>query len=680
MLDRFLIFTKTGLILFDYVDPYYRGNPSVTINYLITEILLGTRHTSTDKAISIPTQNQSAKLIESSGLGIYYVAVYANSIAGHIAYVDSLLAAVERRFMKVYSSLMEEAGKNIMVLPPNSSSVHTKLLKILTGATVLASQGTFTDFRTEYEQLLEMAETRTDNTTTNNNTNYTNNPVLLSKNNNNNANSSVRNSDDNDNHGKYGNNDDEEDTYDDENNDPELQEIMKSMGGTNALLTASPSRKNAPTKGGKTNTNNSSSNGNRNNSTKGTTKNTPTKKERDWGGNYTASAAATLDKSKDKPSASSVEIDKVQFTGDSQSGSDYIIGNGSNSSSNGDLSAAFEEKSNSSSGVTGWLARSSLGSWFSSVTGSKTLEKPDIEPIVENLRAHLQEKNVAKGVADALTNALITTLEGTKLESGGAITSVQTKIANAANKALRDAIERILTPHRPVDVLRDVRAKSTLQAAKPVGHRDPFVIVFCGVNGVGKSTTLAKVAYHLKDNAHSPLIAACDTFRSAAVEQLKLHCDRLQVPLFERGYQKNASEVASSAIRQAKETNHDVVLVDTAGRMQNNRTLMAELAQLVAVTKPDLVLFVGEALVGNDGVDQLEEFSRSLIDQAVDNKNPRRIDGIVLTKFDTVDDKVGMVLSMVHKTGIPIAFLGVGQQYPDLRKLNVNSVVSALLA
>ncbi len=146
------------------------------------------------------------------------------------------------------------------------------------------------------------------------------------------------------------------------------------------------------------------------------------------------------------------------------------------------------------------------------------------------------------------------------------------------------------------------------------------------------------------------------------------------------GYSRDPVQIASDAIKKAKEKDVDVVLVDTAGRMQNNQQLMLQLARLVHVNKPDLVLFVGEALVGNDGVDQLVEFDRAMKDLAADATHPRSIDGILLTKFDTVDDKVGAAVSMVYRTSIPIVYLGVGQQYPDLRKLNVGAVVRALLS
>ena len=123
----------------------------------------------------------------------------------------------------------------------------------------------------------------------------------------------------------------------------------------------------------------------------------------------------------------------------------------------------------------------------------------------------------------------------------------------------------------------------------------------------------------------------------------------------------------------------DVVLIDTAGRMQGNEKLMRELARLVHINSPDVVLFVGEALVGNDAIDQLTKFNQSLIDFAVTQTNPRTIDGIILTKFDTVDEKVGTALNMVQSTGKPIVFVGVGKKYPHLKKLNVATVINALM-
>jgi len=129
---------------------------------------------------------------------------------------------------------------------------------------------------------------------------------------------------------------------------------------------------------------------------------------------------------------------------------------------------------------------------------------------------------------------------------------------------------------------------------------------------------------------------------------------------------------------KAKQTSTDVVLIDTAGRMQDNELLMKALSKLVNTVNPDLVLFVGEALVGNDAVDQLTKYNKALMDLSTE-KDARLIDGIILSKFDTIDDKVGAAISMVYTTGSPIVFLGVGQHYTDIRRLNVSAVTKALL-
>lgn len=238
--------------------------------------------------------------------------------------------------------------------------------------------------------------------------------------------------------------------------------------------------------------------------------------------------------------------------------------------------------------------------------------------------------------------------------------------------ALTEAIEQILTPKRSIDVLR-----AALQA-KAAGK--VYSIVFLGVNGVGKSTNLAKVAYYLKHKGGlNVMVAACDTFRAGAVEQLRTHARNLKFELFERGYGKDPADIAKHALQHAAANGFDVVLIDTAGRMQDNEPLMRALAKLVAVNTPDLVLFVGEALVGNDAVDQLVKFHRSLIDFSLTAEKSRGVDAILLTKYDTVDDKVGAALTMVYVTGQPVVFVGCGQKYTHLRKLQVKEVVKTLL-
>ncbi|KAK9213570.1 hypothetical protein WN943_002958 [Citrus x changshan-huyou] len=307
---------------------------------------------------------------------------------------------------------------------------------------------------------------------------------------------------------------------------------------------------------------------------------------------------------------------------------------------------------------TGWFS-----SMFQSIAGKANLDKADLEPTLKSLKDRLMTKNVAEKIVEKLCESVAASLEGKKLASFTVISSIM-------QAAMEEALVRILTPRRSIDILRDVHAAKE--------QRKPYVVVFVGVNGVGKSTNLAKVAYWLLQHKVSVMMAACDTFRSGAVEQLRTHARRLQVPIFEKGYEKDPAIVAKEAIQEATRNGSDVVLVDTAGRMQDNEPLMRALSKLIYLNNPDLVLFVGEALVGNDAVDQLSKFNQKLADLS-SSPNPQLIDGILLTKFDTIDDKVGAALSMVYVSGAPVMFVGCGQSYTDLKKLNVKSIVKTLL-
>ncbi|XP_022937907.1 signal recognition particle receptor subunit alpha-like [Cucurbita moschata] len=306
----------------------------------------------------------------------------------------------------------------------------------------------------------------------------------------------------------------------------------------------------------------------------------------------------------------------------------------------------------------GWFS-----SMFQSISGKASLDKADLEPALKALKDRLMTKNVAEEIAEKLCESVAASLEGKKLASF-------TRISSTVQNAMEEALVRILTPRRSIDILRDVH---TAQEQKK-----PYVVVFVGVNGVGKSTNLAKVAYWLLQHKVSVMMAACDTFRSGAVEQLRTHARRLQIPIFEKGYEKDPAIVAKEAIQEASRNGSEVVLVDTAGRMQDNEPLMRALSKLINLNSPDLVLFVGEALVGNDAVDQLSKFNQKLADLST-SPNPRLIDGILLTKFDTIDDKVGAALSMVYISGAPVMFVGCGQSYTDLKKLNVKSIVKTLI-
>jgi signal recognition particle receptor subunit alpha len=240
---------------------------------------------------------------------------------------------------------------------------------------------------------------------------------------------------------------------------------------------------------------------------------------------------------------------------------------------------------------------------------------------------------------------------------------------------MQKALTKILTPTSPTDLLREIQSVHSTQ-------QRPYVISIVGVNGVGKSTNLSKIAYFLLQNKYKVLIAASDTFRSGAVEQLKVHVNNLkeltqrqgsgQVEIFEKGYGKDAAVIARDAISFAKNESFDVVLIDTAGRRHNDQRLMSSLEKFAQLAQPDKILMVGEALVGSDSVQQARNFDAAF--------GPgRRLDGFIVSKCDTVGDMVGTLVSMVHATGIPVLFLGTGQHYGDLRRLSVESVVGLLM-
>lgn len=397
------------------------------------------------------------------------------------------------------------------------------------------------------------------------------------------------------------------------------------------------------------------------------------KQMRIWEGQGNSKDLPNLDRSKDKP-----EDVRSDF-----SSSDQIIGSMKGGiqdlevESDSDYSEEEEiQQYTDNRNVPAPKKTGGMFSLFKGLVGSKNLTREHMQPALEKLKDHLISKNVATDIAHKLCESVAVKLEGKVLGTFDTI-------AATVKTTLTEALVQILSPKRRVDILRDC-----LEAKK---NKRPYVMSFCGVNGVGKSTNLAKICFWLIENNLNVLIAACDTFRAGAVEQLRTHmrhlnalhppekhAGRSMVQLYEKGYGKDAAGIAMEAIRHAKDCAVDVVLIDTAGRMQDNEPLMRALAKLIKVNEPDLVLFVGEALVGNEAVDQLVKFNQALADYS-SNDNPHIIDGIVLTKFDTIDDKVGAAISMTYITGQPIVFVGTGQTYTDLKKLNAKAVVHALM-
>lgn len=329
-------------------------------------------------------------------------------------------------------------------------------------------------------------------------------------------------------------------------------------------------------------------------------------------------------------------------------------------------------ESNAANGIVS-SSLGAVGNLFRNVVGGKVLTKKDLEKPLKAMEEHLLKKNVAR-------EAAIRLCEGVEKELVGKKTGNFQSIDAALRSAMESSLQKILTPTSSLDLLREIETVTS-----PLDKQQeprPYVISIVGVNGVGKSTNLSKICFFLLQNNYRVLIAACDTFRSGAVEQLRVHARNLKelserenvghVELYEKGYGKDAANVAKDAVSFGKANKFDVVLIDTAGRRHNDQRLMSSLEKFAKFADPDKILMVGEALVGTDSVMQARNFNQAF-------GAGRNLDGFIISKCDTVGDMVGTLVSMVHATGIPIVFLGVGQHYGDIRGLSVSWAVGLLM-
>lgn len=322
------------------------------------------------------------------------------------------------------------------------------------------------------------------------------------------------------------------------------------------------------------------------------------------------------------------------------------------------------------------------------VLGNKTIDENDLQIVLNKLKDKLVTKNVAPEVATYLTEQVKQDLLGSKTENW-------TSVEKTAEKSLNKALTQILTPGASVDLLHEIQSK--LAKNKIDNKKDPYVFSIVGVNGVGKSTNLSKLAFWLLQNNLKVLIVACDTFRSGAVEQLRVHVENLAqlmnedhvrgsknsrgksgndfVELFEAGYGGSdlVTKIAKQAIKYASDNEFDIVLMDTAGRRHNDPTLMSPLKSFAEQAKPDKIIMVGEALVGTDSVQQAKNFNDAF-------GKARNLDFFIISKCDTVGEMLGTMVNMVYATGIPILFVGVGQTYVDLRTLSIQWAVRTLMS
>lgn len=275
------------------------------------------------------------------------------------------------------------------------------------------------------------------------------------------------------------------------------------------------------------------------------------------------------------------------------------------------------------------------------------LDENDLDEPLWDLEMALLESDVALPVAESIIDAV-------KRELIGVHRKIGADVADIIETALKNAMLSVMSKE-----MFDFD-EFVANAPKPVN------LVFTGVNGTGKTTTIAKIASRLKEQGYSVVIASGDTFRAGATEQIEKHAERLGVKLIKHQYGGDPAAVIYDAVQHAAAQHRDVVLSDTAGRMHTNVNLMDQLKKICRVTPPDLVIFVDEAVAGNDAVERAREFNESV-----------PISGSILTKVD-MDTKGGAAISIAHITGKPVLFLGTGQQYDDLKKFDAEWYVDRL--
>lgn len=270
----------------------------------------------------------------------------------------------------------------------------------------------------------------------------------------------------------------------------------------------------------------------------------------------------------------------------------------------------------------------------------KTISEKDVDDILWELELSLLEGDVAIDVANVVVESVKEDLVGQKIRRSN-------DVEKYTYEALKKAVSKII----------DIDGKSMtsrLEEKKKEGK--PLVVMFVGINGTGKTTTIGKLSNYYMKKGYTPVVAASDTFRAGAIEQITHHTDNLGVKIVKHEKGSDPAAVAFDAVEHAKAKGKELVLIDTAGRMQTNTNLMDEMKKIKRVAKPDLVIFVGDALTGNDAVEQATKFN-----DAID------IDGVILTKADA-DSKGGASLSIGYVIGKPIMFLGVGQGYDDIKE------------
>jgi len=280
------------------------------------------------------------------------------------------------------------------------------------------------------------------------------------------------------------------------------------------------------------------------------------------------------------------------------------------------------------------------------------LSEEDLDPILWDLQIQLISNDVAVDVAVRVCEELKERLTGTALPRFGDKTE-------PVRDALRESIEAVMATEDLIDI------KELVSARKAEG--EPYIVLFVGINGTGKTTTIAKITRILLDSGFKVVLASGDTYRAGAIEQLEEHARRLSVRVIKHRYGSDAAAVSFDAVQHARSQGVDAVLIDTAGRMQTNRNLMDELQKIKRVVQPDLTVMVVDSLIGNDAVEQAQTFNDHI-----------GFDAAILTKVDA-DAKGGSSLSISYLTGKPIIYVGVGQEYGDLQPFEADWFAEKIL-
>jgi len=287
------------------------------------------------------------------------------------------------------------------------------------------------------------------------------------------------------------------------------------------------------------------------------------------------------------------------------------------------------------------------------VVSTKTLSEKDLEPILFEWKIQLLSCDVAYPVAEYLEKVVLNTLKGLKI-------SRSEKISEKVKETIKSAITTIVRDAGKIDLEEEIYNRRR-------EGKIPVKIVFVGVNGSGKTTTIAKIAYMFREKGFQSVLACSDTFRAGAEEQLLIHAKNLGLKMIKHTYGADPAAVAYDAVNYAYAHKIPIVLIDTAGRMHTDRDLMAELKKIVNVIDAEYTIFVGDALAGNDALTQAEKFNECI-----------GIDGSIITKVDA-DVKGGTALSIMFATKKPILYMGTGQKYTDLVKFDENWLLQKLI-